>query len=923
MSDLNAKLADLAVESGYCEPQQIESAMAEVARLRDLGIEKNLADLLFERELLDDRQREKLTAIAQPTPLARMLPGYEMQDAIGKGGMGVVYRARHLGLDKIVAVKVLPPKFANDPQFVERFLREARAAGRLNHENIVHAIDAGEQKGYYYYIMEYVEGETAKQRLRRTGPLSETEAMELLRQMGEALAHVHRHDLIHRDVKPENIIYTNDDVAKLCDLGLARVTTEEASAGSKMATFGTPLYISPEQITSPHDLDGRCDLYSLGATVYHLVCNTPPYYGETKAETVAGHLSPDPAPPASIHAPHLSAGFVRVLSRLLEKGRDDRYLGAEALLADLADLRAGRTPGVAVYGGRTNWTVWGGAAVVAVVAVSATLAFTGGDPPLGPGEVSTSRFTPGTGPATPSTTTTAAPFAVPNDEPGADDYADLQARARAEAVPSPELIVEFEELLDEYPDATWVSEVGLQVASMRRDRRAAASEALRAALSRDGTADLYAAAGRYGDTAPGRAATAAAAFRAVVAEDAVVGWVAEAARAEAAGDLAGATALVTRALEGGASGAAPALKLLSAARITAEDLRDADRSAFGEARYHHGMGRVWAFCRGHRFDDAKRTLTELTALLEPASRASISAPDHADLKRLTEFAVQARGWLGEQAASAKTITLELRAAGRARGVLRISGGGFKLRTPEGDLAAELPDLTLRQLEASAMDRLSATDARAQVARGILFYLDGQDALAKEAFRRAVKRGASRHRFLDAVMGVEVGGEESHALHARDAALGRLEAGDVVGARTALATLLSETRFQATSVVRRDGDEVRAKLEEAIALTEASYRRPLELAAKGVDDLRPGDLAAGEVLKRAVLVNDPEAIPKAIEGLRLVWMGGSRGRLGKILAYALEGAPKANRPWLIEPWREWVRTPVPRDATAAWVAIARK
>ncbi|MHC5020037.1 MAG: protein kinase domain-containing protein [Planctomycetota bacterium] len=776
--------------------------------------------------------------------------------------------------------------------------------------------------------MEFVEGETAKQRLRRTGPLSETEAVELLRQMGEALAHVHRHDLIHRDVKPENIIYTGDGVAKLCDLGLARVTTEEASAGSKMATFGTPLYISPEQITSPHELDGRCDLYSLGATVYHLVCNTPPYYGETKAETVAGHLSPDPAPPASIHAPHLSEGFVQVLARLLEKRREDRYPGAEAMLADLADLRAGRTPGVATHEGGGNWRLWGGAAAVAAVAVAGTLALTSGETPPGPVTTSTTTAGPTTGGGQPPRTAGGngggnGPPLVRPDTPGADDLEDLQARARAEPVPSPELITEFEELLDEYPDAPWATEVSLQVASMRRDRRAAAAEALRAALARDGTDELYSAARRYGDTAPGRGAREAAAFRDVVTEDAFVGWVAEAARAEAAGDKPGADALIRRAQEGRASAAVPALKLLSTARMAAEDLREGDRSAFGEARYHHGMGTVWKLCAEHRFDEALEEHEALTDLLEPASRAAIGQPDHDDLKALAAFAAQARSWLGEKAASDAAVTLQLRASGKERGVLRISGGGFKLRTKSGDLPAELPNLTLAQLEACAMERLAATDPRAQVARGILFFLDGQDAPAKEAFRKAVQRGASRHRFLDAVMGVEVGNEDPAAVRAKDAALGRLESGDVMGGRTALAALLSEPRFRATSVVRLQGDAVRAELAKAIARTEASYRRPLEEAAKAIENLRPGDLAAGEKLKRAVLANDPEGIPKAVEQLRLVWMSGSRSRLGRVLAYALEGAPKANRPWLIEPWREWVQTPVPADATAAWIALSKE
>ncbi len=269
--------------------------------------------------------------------------GYQLISRLGRGGMGAVFKARQTSMDRVVALKILPPRLARDAQFVERFLREARAAGRLSHPNIVSGIDAGEADGYYYFAMEYVEGETLHELIKRQGQLDQSEALRLAAQIASALAHAHAHGLVHRDVKPQNVIVAADGTAKLCDLGLARSTEEDQGLTATGTALGTPHYIAPEQVEGRGDVDRRADLYALGATLYHMLAGSPPFTAATGAKVMAMHLS-EPPPPLGQAAPGVSPALAALVARLLEKEPDGRCQSAEEVAEDLEQIAAGRAP---------------------------------------------------------------------------------------------------------------------------------------------------------------------------------------------------------------------------------------------------------------------------------------------------------------------------------------------------------------------------------------------------------------------------------------------------------------------------------------------------------------------------------------------------------------------------------------------------
>ena len=278
-------------------------------------------------------------------PLPR-LGDFEIIERIGQGAVGAVFKARQRSMDRLVAVKVLKPRLAEDPVYVERFTREAHAAARLSHPNIVLAIDAGEDHGYYYFVMEYVEGHTVGL-LRKAAVFEERRALEIVRQVAEALDYAWTAErIVHCDIKPGNIIITPNGTAKLADLGLAQdVLAAGAETDEEGAILGTPLYVSPEQIRREADLDVRCDLYGLGATLFHMVTGRPPYRGPDSRTIIRKHLH-EPVPDPREFRPELSDGCAEIILKLLAKDRDERYPDARTLIADIdAVLTTGRLPG--------------------------------------------------------------------------------------------------------------------------------------------------------------------------------------------------------------------------------------------------------------------------------------------------------------------------------------------------------------------------------------------------------------------------------------------------------------------------------------------------------------------------------------------------------------------------------------------------
>ncbi len=253
---------------------------------------------------------------------------------LGEGGMGAVYRARQLSMERDVALKVLPKYLAKDPSYVERFYREARASARLDHPNIVRGIAVGEDKGYHYFAMEFVDGESCDKLLKSRGRLGVGDAVRIALDVARALGHAHAKGLVHRDIKPENIMITQDGVVKLADLGLAKASDEVSSLTKTGSGFGTPYYMPPEQARNAKYVDNRSDIYALGATLYHLITGQVPFTGETAIEVLTAKEE-DRHTPARRLAADVPETLDLAIDKMMARDPRARYQTAAEVIAAL------------------------------------------------------------------------------------------------------------------------------------------------------------------------------------------------------------------------------------------------------------------------------------------------------------------------------------------------------------------------------------------------------------------------------------------------------------------------------------------------------------------------------------------------------------------------------------------------------------
>jgi serine/threonine-protein kinase len=334
----------MAVEQGLCTDAELRRSLEELQSRSKIN-PVILKDLMVNLGYITPHQAERLgKSIKETKVVAHQIPGYKILGKLGAGAMAVVYKALQLSLNRTVAIKVLPKRFSGNPEYVERFFKEGRAAGKLNHNNIVQAVDVGEAGGYYYFVMEYVEGKTLHDDLAAGKVFKEDEALDIVIQVAHALQHAHSCGLIHRDVKPKNIMINPAGVVKLADMGLARETTDiEAAQTEAGKAYGTPYYIAPEQIRGKIDIDGRADIYGLGATFYHMVTGRVPFMADDPAEVMRKHLRDELIPPDHINT-KLSAGASEAIEVMMAKRKEDRYNNVEELLTDLEAIRDGLPP---------------------------------------------------------------------------------------------------------------------------------------------------------------------------------------------------------------------------------------------------------------------------------------------------------------------------------------------------------------------------------------------------------------------------------------------------------------------------------------------------------------------------------------------------------------------------------------------------
>ena len=267
---------------------------------------------------------------------------YELHRRLARGGMADVFLARDQLLDRPVAVKVLFPEFATDPSFVERFRREAQSAANLNHPNIVSVYDWGQEQGTYFIVMEYIDGRSLADILRTEGPLHPQRAAEVASDIAAALGFAHRNGVVHRDVKPGNVLISPTGQVKVADFGIARALGADPESNLTQAgsVMGTATYFAPEQAQGL-PLDPRSDLYSLGVVLYEVVTGRPPFSGESPVAIAYKHVQEQPAPPRHVNT-NVPAPLEAIILKLLSKNPGARYPSSEDLRADLRRFREGQ-----------------------------------------------------------------------------------------------------------------------------------------------------------------------------------------------------------------------------------------------------------------------------------------------------------------------------------------------------------------------------------------------------------------------------------------------------------------------------------------------------------------------------------------------------------------------------------------------------
>jgi serine/threonine-protein kinase len=333
--DLNA--GKLAVKNSFLTEAQVKEVLDHIDARKALGASVlTFEDIAKEKGLLGEREHQALSTAMKrfekdSERKTMSVEGYEILQKIGEGGLATVYKARQISMNRIVALKILQKQWLADEEFKKRFLLEARLVGKLSHENLIKVFDVGKEDWKYYYSMEFIEGETCEDIVEREGPMDPVRVLRISSQIAKAIEYLRTYNIVHCDIKPGNIMITKTGAAKLADFGFVRVNLELNT--EEGAVLGTPDYISPEQAMGKDEIDYRSDIYSLGASIYHMLAGRPPFDG-TSSEIMRAHIRKE-IPPISNFMPGLTHETIALIGKMLAKDPAERYQTVPEMLADL------------------------------------------------------------------------------------------------------------------------------------------------------------------------------------------------------------------------------------------------------------------------------------------------------------------------------------------------------------------------------------------------------------------------------------------------------------------------------------------------------------------------------------------------------------------------------------------------------------
>lgn len=333
---------ELVLSNKLATPEQAEDCEKALETYETAGIKKPISTIFLDKGYMTLKQINAVHQL-QGKDEQYIIRGYTILETLGQGGLGIVYKARQDSIGRIVALKIMFPNLTTNKEYVQRFMREAKVSAQLDHPNIVRGIDFGESEAYYFFAMEFVDGKSIKDMMNEQYNFSEKDAATIILKVAKALRYGEEHNLVHRDIKPDNIMIAKDGTPKLCDLGLAKLQDTDMSLTRTGVVVGTPHYISPEQAVGQRDLDIRSDIYSLGVTFYHMVTGDVPYRGSTVVSIISQHLS-GTIPSPKEKNPELSPEICKIICKMMNKKRENRYQTTQELIVDLNRFLRGQEP---------------------------------------------------------------------------------------------------------------------------------------------------------------------------------------------------------------------------------------------------------------------------------------------------------------------------------------------------------------------------------------------------------------------------------------------------------------------------------------------------------------------------------------------------------------------------------------------------